>query len=91
MTDTRMVRLEQIAAGEIVNTLAIASMFAFEAMGGVPKAFILKVRQIADAAGGDVFEPINAIEAGLAEALRRGEWKHPVQVKIINSTEGTVK
>ena len=95
MTDTRMVRLEQIA----INPIAIDDWKVGRLYGpviaaiksGYKQTINLRCKQIADAAGGDVFQPIGFADSSMAEALRRAKWPHLVQVEIINSTEGTVK
>lgn len=84
MTDTRMVALEQIVAGPIENAnIRDATVICCETVSTF-KTIMIRCKQIADPTGGDVFEPINSLEAGLAEALRRANWKHPVQVEVIN-------
>lgn len=83
MTDTRLVSIDQIAAGpEIAKRIASYRSFApsLKLLGLTPR---IRVRQIGDATGGDVFEPLNSIEAGLAENLRRAKWPHPVQVEVV--------
>lgn len=85
MTDTRMVRLEQIAAGPVVDSgLLVTKTLERRIDRSHDGTVTIKARQIADAAGGDVFEPINGLEAGLAEALRRAKWPHLVQVEVVN-------
>lgn len=43
----------------------------------------LTVRQVADAAGGDVFEPASPSEAFVAEVMRRAKWAHPILAEVI--------
>lgn len=84
MTDTRMVRLEQIAAfpapaAYIVNQKDFTVRFI--ALGKTPT---IRVKQVADPTGGDVFQPVNGVEAGFTEYLRRAKWPHLVQVEVVN-------
>lgn len=85
MTDTRMVRLDQIAAGKLdrcsEGLIATSVKMLTESGRQIDRIY---VRQIGDATGGDVFEPVTIIESALAEAYRRAKWPHPVQVEVIN-------
>ncbi len=85
--DMRTVRLEQIAIGRIAGFHKFAGS-AVPVLKRLPNgelghSIYIKCRQIGDATGGDVFEPINGLEAGLAEDLRRAKWPHPVQVEVV--------
>lgn len=85
MTDTRMVRLEQIAAGKFEpSEMYVDHIEWLLKEGFVPYGALVICKQIGDATGGDVFEPISGLEAGLAEALRRAKWPHLVQVEVVN-------
>lgn len=80
---TRLVSIHQITAGPI--ELATASMLglAKRVCKSRGTTALIYARQIADAAGGDVYEPINGLEAGLAEALRRSGWAGKIQVEVV--------
>lgn len=78
---TRTVSLTQITAGPIDAarwkvTLKPGSEHNLRTIN-------VRCRAVADAAGGDVFEPINSLEAALVEALRLANWPHPVRVEVI--------
>lgn len=78
---TRAVMLSQITAGPIDASRWKVSMKAGSENHW--QNLRIRCRPVADAAGGDVFEPINSLEAGLAEALRLANWPHPVHVEVI--------
>lgn len=70
----RTVSIEQVARGIEPNCSVLD--VAYIAISIMPeKSVQISARQIADATGGDVFEPINALEAGLAEGARRAGLK----------------
>lgn len=84
MTDTRMVRLEQIAAGKF-NEPPIWVSHVMERLarerGKMPA---ICVRQIGDATGGDVFEPSTATDQAMVSGLVSANWPHLVQVEVVN-------
>lgn len=89
MTDTRMVRLEQIAAGpfnyDAQRLASLENLTRISMKLGLGEPMI-KVKQVGDVTGGDVFEPSNCLEATLLEALRRcvTSVRHLVQVEVVN-------
>lgn len=42
----------------------------------------LRVRQVGDAAGGDVYEPLNDGEAIVASAARQAQWPHKISAEV---------
>lgn len=85
---TRSVSLAQITAGDLGAAIPVQiacaacqvrHVQAGEALG-LPA---LRVRPVADAAGGDVFEPLTFVDAGLAEGYRRAKWTGPVPVEVV--------
>lgn len=78
---TRTVSLTQITAGPID-----AARWPVRLKSGSDQnwhSLRIRCRAVADAAGGDVFEPINSLEAALVEALRLANWPHPVHVEVM--------
>mgnify|MGYP001329958785 CR=1 FL=1 len=83
MTDTRMVRLDQIAVGKHGIQEAWLSMASERRalQGEAPTVF---VRQIGDATGGDVFEPLTDWDEAILDGIIRAKWPHLVQVEVVN-------
>lgn len=83
MTDTRMVRLEQIAAGKWPIEEAWLSIATEKRalLGVVPR---FHVRQIGNATGGDVFEPLSELDEAILDGVIRARWPHLVQVEVVN-------
>lgn len=90
MTDTRMVRLEQIWPGKfrpnaksVLHGAAYVScaMATGEADHVTPSP--IKVHQKADAAGGDTYEAATRRCAWVVEVMRRAKWPHLVKVEVV--------
>ena len=87
MSSTRLVSIAQITEGPLAETPAAflrqaKLAVAFAIRDGKALTYCIRARAVGDAAGGDVFEPVNSLEAGLAIALRDESWPHPVQVEM---------
>lgn len=88
MTDTRMVRLEQIAAffdeREQKNVMdSTERAIKFNARHGETPTFCIQCKQVGDATGGDVYQAIGP-DAAMVYVLRRAKWPHLVQVEVVN-------
>lgn len=85
--ERRLVSITQITEGPLADVPLVFLRSAEIAVDwaladGRPHIYRIRVKAVGAAAGGDVYEPANSIEAGLASALRGVNWPHLIQVEI---------
>lgn len=66
----RRVAMDQVTAGPVAQNRAGMTALAARMLKTMGRDIRIRARPVGDATGGDVYEPLNSLEAALAAAAR---------------------